>query len=132
MGRRRQLLRQRQALKTQVSQLAKRESSVAEAASAVLARTYVLQVVAIGDENVVRAERAVLLQAKDKHEARLGDVTAAKTLLVAKITRFKQGHPAAAAAAAAAVAPTAAAAAAVVALTRSWRWMPTSAAWSRC
>ena len=61
VGRRRQFLRQRQALKTQASQLAKRESSVAEAASAALARTDALQVVATGDEDAVRAERAVQL-----------------------------------------------------------------------
>ena len=109
-GRRRQFLRQRQALKEQASQLARRENSVAEAASAALARTDALKVVATGDEDAVRAERAVQLQAKDKHEARLGDVTAAETRLVAKMAQFKQQHPAAAAAAA----PTAAAAAAVV------------------
>ena len=111
-GRRRQFLRQRQALKEQASQLARRENSVAEAASAALARTDALKVVATGDEDAVRAERAVQLQAKDKHEARLDDVTAAKDHLVAKMSQFKQQHPAVVVTAAAA--QTAAAAAAVV------------------
>jgi membrane protein implicated in regulation of membrane protease activity len=96
VGRRRQFVQQRKALNVQAARLAKRESSVAGAASAASARVEALKVVATGDERAVKAARAVQMQAKNRHEARLADVIAAKTRLVGKVVKFKQQHPAAA------------------------------------
>ena len=85
----------------QAAQLARRESAVAGGASVATARTDALQVVATGDEEAVRKERAAQLRAKDKHEARLSEVMAAKRRLVTEVAQFKQQHPAAVAALAA-------------------------------
>jgi hypothetical protein len=92
VGRRRQFLQQRQVLKAQAARLARRESSVADAASAAIARADALQVVAAGDEQAVRAERTAQLQAKGKHEARLSDVVAEKTRLLAQMAQLERQH----------------------------------------